>query len=176
MRGRALCTVVGIVAVLFVPRQAPAHHSFTSEFNPNKVLMIQGTISDIAWTNPHVVIKVAVKDPAGHAELWTVRGDSPAMLARNGWNSRTLVVGQAVSVCGYAAQSGKQEMSGEEMALAGGVRMVFATTGAKTCFQAQPSSTARPKATSPSTGLTTNPVGRMGNPVGPVIPTGPPRR
>jgi hypothetical protein len=174
MRGRALCSVVGIVSCLFVPRQAPAHHSFTAEFNPNKVLMINGTISDVSWTNPHVAIKVAVKDPAGHAEVWTVRGDSPAVLARNGWNSRMFVVGQPLTVCGYAAQSGKQEMSGEEIALAGGARMVFATTGARTCFQTPSSSATRPKTPSPSSGLITNPVGRMGNPIPPMgNPIGP---
>src|SRR4030095_3089374 len=173
MRGRVLCTAVGIVSLLFVSTRISAHHAFSSEFNPNKVVMLNGTISEISWTNPHVAIKVAVKDPAGRSELWTVRGDSPVVLERNGLSRRPLVVGQLVAVCGYGAMRGQNEMSGEQVALSSGVRMVFATTEVKSSLKVALRPTearepvARPKATN-SSGLMTNPVGAIGNPILPM--------
>jgi hypothetical protein len=174
MRGSLLCTAVVVGSVLFVPRQVPAHHAFTSEFNPNKVLMINGTISEVSWTNPHVAIKVAVKDPSGRAELWTVRGDSPVVLERNGWNRRALVVGQQLVACGYEATRGQHEMSGEQVALANGARMPFATTDVKSCQRVdlrsenQRQSSAAGQRSNTSRALITNPVGAMGNPISPM--------
>jgi len=183
MRGRVLCAAAGIVSVLFVSVQISAHHAFSSEFNPNKVLMINGTISEISWTNPHVAIKVAVKDSAGRSELWTVRGDSPVVLERNGLTRRALVVGQPVAVCGYAAIRGQNEMSGEQVALANGARTVFATTEFKSCLRValRPNeardTVARTRANNSSSSMT-NPVGTIGNPIlgmgNPISPMGNP--
>jgi len=179
MRGKFLCTAVGIVSVLFVGEQLLAHHAFSSEFNPNKVLTLNGTVSDVSWANPHVAIKVAVKDARGGSELWTVHGDSPATLERNGWNSRLLVVGQPLSVCGYEAINEQRQMSGEQVALANGATMLFATTDVKSCLR--PLSAPRrqtdnrqptPQITNP-VGAIGNPIGPIGNPVGPVVPTAP---
>jgi hypothetical protein len=174
MRGTLRCIAVVVVSVLFVPRQIPAHHAFASEFNPNKVLMINGTISDVSWTNPHVAVRIAVKDPSGRAELWTVRGDSPSVLERNGWSRRALVVGQQLVACGYESKSGQHEMSGEQVALASGVRMPFATTDLKSCQRVdlrpgsdRQTSAAGQRSNNPN-GLITNPVGAMGNPIGPM--------
>jgi hypothetical protein len=172
MRGRILCTAAGIVSVLLGFSNISAHHSFSSEFNPNKVLMVNGTISEVSWTNPHVAIKVAVKDPAGRSELWTVRGDSPVLLEKNGLSRRAFVVGQPVAVCGYAAMRGQNEMSGEQVALASGARMQFSTTEVKTCLRValrvnEPQAATHPTATA-SRGLMTNPVGAIGNPILPM--------
>jgi hypothetical protein len=167
MRGSVLCTALNIIFVLSVPVPARAHHAFSSEFNPNKILLINGTISEVSWTNPHVAVRITVKDAAGRSELWTIRGDSPALLERNGWSRRALVVGQPVSVCGYEGKSGQHEMSGEQVALASGVRLPFATTDAKSCLRVDVSRAAGTR-TSNSTGSMTNPVGTMGNPIAPM--------
>ena len=179
MRGSVLCSAV-VVFGLLVPRQTPAHHAFASQFNPNKMLMITGTIREISWTNPHVAVRITVKDPSGRAELWTVHGDSPAVLQRNGWNRSALVVGQPFVACGYESRGGQHEMAGEQVALANGARMLFATTDVKTCMRVDLRREA-PRQTSQSsqrssnpTGLITNPVGAMGNPIGPMgNPIGP---
>ena len=187
MRGSLLCTAVVVVAGLFAPREVSAHHSFAAEFNPNKVLMINGTISQVSWTNPHVAIRIVVKNPSGRSELWTVRGDSPAALERNGWSRGAIVVGQQFAACGYESTRGQHELSGEQVALANGVRMPFAATGAKSCLKAdllrenERKNSGDGQRSNNSSGLITNPVGSMqnpippmGNPIGPAI--GPTRR
>jgi len=189
MRRRLLCTTIGLVSLLCVGGTVFAHHAFSSEFNANRVLTIQGTISEIFWTNPHVAIKVNVKDAEGRPTVWTVRGDSPSTLMRNGSNGRTFTVGQELLVCGYEAMRGRNEMSGELLSLQNGVRMLFATTDVRACLQGRQASTssqsrnASPIGRNSPIGPMSNPIGPMsnpippmGNPIGPAVATSPSTR
>ena len=170
MTGRLLR--IAAVSLLCVSEWALAHHSFTSEFNPNQMLTIQGTITEVSWMNPHVALKVAVKDSTGPT-VWTVHGDSPATLGRNGWTRQTFAIGQQLAVCGHAGKSSADghKMSGEQVALPSGVQLTFSTTNIKSCLSPPVSRT------NPTPPLT-NPVGTMKNPVAPmanpVMPMGNP--
>lgn len=81
-----------------------AHHSFTTEYDGSKTFDLKGVVSKVEWTNPHVRFYVDVKDAAGAVTTWNMELASPSALARNGWTSRTLKVGEQVSVQGYAAK------------------------------------------------------------------------
>ena len=81
-----------------------AHHSFSTEYDGNKTFKFKGTVSKVEWTNPHVRFYVDVVDEAGKAVTWNMELASPSALARNGWTSRTLKVGDQVAVEGYAAK------------------------------------------------------------------------
>src|SRR5262245_37815126 len=98
MTGRLLCIAAGAFSLLCASERALAHHSFTSEFNPNQILTIQGTVTEVSWTNPHVALKITVKDSAGPT-VWTVHGDSPVTLVRNGWTRQSFAIGQQLAVC-----------------------------------------------------------------------------
>ena len=81
-----------------------AHHSFSTEYDGNKTFKFKGTVSKVEWTNPHVRFYVDVVDETGKAVTWNMELASPSALARNGWTSRTLKVGDQVAVEGYAAK------------------------------------------------------------------------
>ena len=167
MRGSVLCSAV-VVFGLLVPRQTPAHHAFASQFNPNKMLMITGTISEISWTNPHVALKITVKDSAGPT-VWTVHGDSPVTLVRKGWTRQTFAIGQQLAVCGYAGKTSANglKMSGEQVTLPSGAQLTLSTTNIKSCLSPSVSrSNPTPMVTNP-VGAMKNPVAAMANPIGP---------
>lgn len=88
-----LCSGVGLLA----------HHSFSTEYDGTKTFNFKGTVSKVEWTNPHVRFYVDVVED-GKTNTWNMELASPSALARNGWTSRTLKVGDVVSVQGYAAK------------------------------------------------------------------------
>ena len=63
---RIRLTVV-LAALGFVATVAPlfAHHSPSAEFESNRVVTIQGAISRVDWTNPHVWIYLSVGEKDG---------------------------------------------------------------------------------------------------------------
>lgn len=114
---------LGVVAaglVLLWSGTALAHHSFSSEYDGEKTFKITGVVAKVEWTNPHVRFYVDVKESDGTLTNWNLELASPSALARNGWNSRTLKVGDTVTVQGY---------SGKAVATRGAARSVVVADG-----------------------------------------------
>ena len=95
--------VAAIVSLLCSGVALRAHHSFSTEYDGTKTFNFKGTVSKVEWTNPHVRFYVDVVE-AGKTNTWNMELASPSALARNGWTSRTLKVGDMVTVQGYAAK------------------------------------------------------------------------
>jgi hypothetical protein len=102
-----------------------AHHSFTTEYDGTKTFNIKGKVSKVEWTNPHVRFYVDIVDDTGKVTTWNMEVASPSALARNGWTSRTLKVGDQVSVEGYAAKVAPNRGNARSVVTADG-RSLFA--------------------------------------------------
>ena len=96
--------IVACLGLLCSGAAVTAHHSFTTEYTADKTFSFKGTVSKVEWTNPHVRFYVDVVDEAGEVATWNLELASPSALSRNGWTSRTLSVGDEVTVEGYAAK------------------------------------------------------------------------
>lgn len=103
-----------------------AHHSFAAEYDQSKPVSVKGTVNRVAWVNPHAYLYINVKDDKGKVTVWAFELLSPNALARQGWNSKSLVYGDAVTVDGYAARDGKLLADGSVHANS---RMVTKTDG-----------------------------------------------
>ena len=101
---RTTIAIVIVASGLGTSGGALAHHSFSTEYDGTKTFTVKGTVSKVEWTNPHARFYVDVADPAGKPVTWNMELASPSALARNGWTSRTLKVGDEVTVQGYAAK------------------------------------------------------------------------
>ncbi len=93
---RLVWTLVASVA-LAAPG-AWAHHSFAM-FDFDRVVTLVGTVKELQWTNPHVVLWVNAegKDPK-KPEVWYLEMTSPGNLTRGGWNRKACNPGDRVTV------------------------------------------------------------------------------
>jgi hypothetical protein len=104
-----------------------AHHSFSSEYDATKTFKVSGVVSKVEWTNPHVRFYVDVKEADGRATIWNLELASPSALARNGWTSRTLKIGDSVTVEGYSGKAVPTRGAARSVVVADG-RSLFAGT------------------------------------------------
>jgi Family of unknown function (DUF6152) len=113
---RILALAVATVA-LAVP--AVAHHSF-SMFDMQKEIVLTGEVKDFQWTNPHIWVQVLVKDAAGKTVEWSIEGNSPSTLSRQGWSKRSLKAGDTVTVTVHPLRDGQPGGSLMKIVLADG--------------------------------------------------------
>ena len=105
---------VAMLGVMLMSLAIPgwAHHS-TSMFEPNKTIAIEGTITEVAWGNPHSVFFMDAK-PIGQADApvknWTVEAPNPRQMMSMGWQQDTLKAGDKVKVTGFQRRDGKAQM------------------------------------------------------------------
>ncbi len=82
-----------------------AHHSLEAEYNPNRAVTLQGTVTKVIWSNPHIHLTVEVKDGAKIVS-WEVEMGSPNAQMLRGWKLDSVKQGDRVAVDGYRARDG----------------------------------------------------------------------
>jgi hypothetical protein len=104
--------------------QSAAHHAFSSVFDPQKPLNLEGTVTKVEWMNPHTWFYIAVSDDDGNVESWGFEMGSPNTLARRGWSRDSLEIGEEVIVVGWRARDGSMRGAVASVTLADG-RQLF---------------------------------------------------
>ena len=96
-----------LVLVLALPAwPALSHHSFAM-FDQTQRVTLQGTVSQIQWTNPHAFIQLDVAGKDGNAGRWDVELNSPNNLKRQGWRHSSLKAGDKITLRMNPLRSGK---------------------------------------------------------------------
>ena len=84
-----------------------AHHSFGAEFDSSKPIKLQGVVTRLEWTNPHVYLWVDSKDAkSGKVTQWGFEMGPPHMLQKAGWKKNSLTLGEMVEIDGWMARDG----------------------------------------------------------------------
>jgi len=84
-----------------------AHHSFAM-FDRDKEVVLNGTVREFQWTNPHAFIEMNVPNDKGEVEQWSIEMNSPNNLTRQGWKSTMLKTGDKVAVTMNPLRDGKR--------------------------------------------------------------------
>ena len=106
-----------------------AHHSFSAEFDQNKVVTLEGTVVQMDWVNPHSWLHIDVQKPDGSVEHWKIEGGSPSVLLRKGWNRDSLPAGTKVKVVGFQAKDGSLRASSRDLEFPDGRRLDLGGSG-----------------------------------------------
>jgi hypothetical protein len=94
MRSRVF--IAGIVAVICLSAWVSAHHGAASLYDIGKETTLKVTITEFVWTNPHVEIGIASVE--NKSARWLLELGSPPNIANRGWTSKSLKVGDVVTV------------------------------------------------------------------------------
>jgi len=103
---RKISFVLGIIAVVvLMARPALAHHGGAA-FDQAKTQTVVGTVSQMDFVNPHVVVWFDVKNADGTTTKWSGWLTAPNKLQRAGWDKHTLNPGDKVTVTGNQQKNG----------------------------------------------------------------------
>lgn len=95
-------TAIGIGLTSLV---GSAHHGGAA-FDQVKAVTLKGTVTELQFANPHVLVFFDVKDEKGQTKNWSGWLTAPNKLQRAGWTKRTLKPGDAVTVTGAPHKEG----------------------------------------------------------------------
>ena len=93
------------LAATFISVPAIAHHSY-SMFDIDKTVTVEGTVKEFQWTNPHTWINLVVLGKNGKQIDYPIELGSVTILAKLGWNPRTLQPGDKVTLQVHPLKSG----------------------------------------------------------------------
>lgn len=73
-----------------------AHHG-SATFDTGKELVMEGSVTEWVWANPHCFLKFDVKEQDGTVRNWVVETSNPPSMVNRGWSRRTFKVGETIT-------------------------------------------------------------------------------
>ena len=94
-----------VPALLLAPLPALAHHSY-SMFDMDKTVVLDATVKQFKWQNPHSFIQADITAKNGATERWAIEMTSPNNLIQEGWKRNSLKAGDKVKLYVHPLRSG----------------------------------------------------------------------
>jgi hypothetical protein len=117
------------LGLLIAGTTASAHHAFAAEFDKDKPIKMQGTVTKMQWINPHPWIHIDVKNKEGKVESWMIEASAPNNLLRRGFTRDSLPPGAVITVEGYQALDGSHRANGTALTFADGKHLFIGSAG-----------------------------------------------
>jgi hypothetical protein len=103
---KSFLSVLAAGVLLAGSNRVAAHHAFAAEFDADRPIDLQGTVTKIKWVNPHSWLYFDVTDAQGKVTNWGVEFGAPNQLAKIGLTKADVAPGTAVHIRGYLAKNG----------------------------------------------------------------------
>ena len=110
------------MAFMLATAGAQAHHAFSTEFDVNRQVTLQGKVVKVELINPHSWLHVEVMQD-GKPVVWMVEGGSPNALVRRGITKNSIPIGSELVIRGYGTRDGSNKAVGREMTFAEGKKL-----------------------------------------------------
>jgi Family of unknown function (DUF6152) len=102
---RQLMTILAGGVFVAAGSGALAHHSFAM-FDLENPVELTGEVVEFKFTSPHTFIILKVKGTDGSFSTWSLEGQSPSALVRDGWSSKAINPGDAIRLTVSPLRSG----------------------------------------------------------------------
>ena len=136
---RALSVLTAVAATMLATAPAAlGHHSFAAQFDADKPVNLEGTVTKVEWQNPHIWVYLDVAGPDGQMVGWECEGDNPNTLTRRGWSRDSLQVGKPITIRGYQARNGRSICNGRTWVFGGQTVFASANDGGPTAAPPEP--------------------------------------
>lgn len=93
------------VCAVFLALPAWAHHSHNN-YAISGFTLLEGTVKEVHFINPHSWVYLEVKDEKGETKLWALEATGPAGIQRNGIKREDVKVGDTIKVRCHALRDG----------------------------------------------------------------------
>jgi hypothetical protein len=87
-----------VLGLLLSYTSLSAHHGTSNYSTTGQTITLSGTVTEFAWSNPHVYVLFDVKDDKGAIVHWAGEMNSPGVLKAAGWTKNTLKAGDQITV------------------------------------------------------------------------------
>ena len=131
MNNRLIITAIFVFGLLPISVPLLAHHG-NAAFDTGKKVTVKGTVTEWTWGNPHIYLKVDVKDDKGNVVHWVAEASNPASMISHGWSARDVKVGDEVTLTMTVAKNGAPIGRVQQLILADGRKLGNDTGNAAT--------------------------------------------
>lgn len=105
---RLLCPIA--LALALAGSDLCAHHAIDGVYDGTQQVMIEGTVTEFHFTNPHPLLFIEVETEAGLEQSWRLELDNRFELARIGMSSDTFEPGDRIVARGNPATTRPQSI------------------------------------------------------------------
>jgi hypothetical protein len=114
--------------VIFVTltASAGAHHAAAPVYDGQRVVTVEGVVTEFRFINPHAMMSLDVTDAAGSVVKWTVEFQGRLNLTEIGWTEKTITPGERVTVSGNPTHTGSPRMLFARIIRADGTELLLA--------------------------------------------------
>jgi hypothetical protein len=103
---RRLSCMLALIAAFALTSQPVLGHHGGAAFDQTKTTTLQGTVIELDFVNPHVVVWFDVQNSDGTTTKWSGWLTAPNKLQRAGWDKRTLKAGDRITLVGNTQKNG----------------------------------------------------------------------
>jgi Family of unknown function (DUF6152) len=114
-----------VTGLLLATAPGSAHHGTAADFDTSKLIVLQGIVEQVEWTNPHAWLHLNVRGSDGNIIPWRIEGGSPEALVLRKFPKESVTAGIEISITVYPARSGDPLADGATITFKDGKRIFF---------------------------------------------------
>ena len=129
MRSKFLFYFGLAAALLTFSGLAFAHHGSVVSYDTNKLVTVEGTVTEFRWRNPHVYVMYDVKDAQGKVVNWGAETHAPVVCEnQDHWTKSTLKPGDKITIGVFPSKLGSPRGLLAKIVMADGTVIIDDTT------------------------------------------------